>query len=113
MEKYLIYGDYKKCFIEKGRYWDGGREGLTLVDKDRGPVLSITINVPDIYFSDEFSAIKNYSENEGVLEWLIKNNLIKRVIKTVPYNFITIPIVEFNREELDQYIVERSDSDDE
>ena len=115
--KYLThetkYTTYKKCYFKKGEYLQGGKMSLLLVDEIEGPVTDITINVPEINIPEGCDAIKNYSENEGMLDWLKENNLIKEVVTIIPYNFITIPIVEFNREELNKYIIERDDSDDE
>lgn len=105
--KYLTYETeyttYKKCYLEKGEYLQGGKMSLLLVDEIEGPVTDITINVPEINIPEGCDAIKNYSENEGMLKWLEENELAF-LLYEIPYNFVTIPIVTFDLEKIEEYI---------
>lgn len=80
------------CFLELGIY-PNGRKAIELIDAKNGEsVLVATINVPEVQINDDEVIIKNYSENEGILEALIKSNVISSPIKTIQTGFITAPI---------------------
>lgn len=101
--EFLTYKTYEHCYIEKGYYLVGGREHLLLVSAHEGPVLTITTNVPDVVVPEGYCIVKNYSENEGVVDWLKENNLIEDSYES-PYNHINLCIVKFNKKELEKYI---------
>lgn len=87
----IIFKNWK-CFIEKGTY-SNGRIALELIhSKDGEPVLVATINIPEIFVAKDEVIIKNYSENEGVLELLINANIISKPLRMVESSFITAPI---------------------
>ena len=65
------------CVVLFERYRNN-RIALTLVDEDNGePVATATTNLPDISLDEDEVIIKNYSENEGILQVLIKANIVK------------------------------------
>ena len=47
--------------------------------------------------------IKNYSENEGIFEWLKKNNLIKEHLFSYDSGFVSCPVVIVNMEKLAEF----------
>lgn len=68
------------CRIERGTY-NNGRIALELVDiKNDEPVLVATLNIPEAIIMKDEVIIKNYGENEGVLEVLIQANIISAPI---------------------------------
>jgi hypothetical protein len=80
------------CFVEMGIY-PNERKAIELINAKNGePVLVATINVPEINIGVDEVIIKNYSENEGVLESLIKAKIISNPLRTIQTGFITAPI---------------------
>lgn len=80
------------CFIEMGIY-PNDRKAIELINAKNGEsVLVATINVPEIIINEDEVIIKNYTENEGVLEALIKAKVISSPIRTIQTGFITAPI---------------------
>jgi hypothetical protein len=80
------------CFVEMGAY-PNDRKAIELINAKNGePVLVATINVPEISISEDEVIIKNYSENEGILEVLIQSKIISSPVRTIQTGFITAPI---------------------
>ncbi len=62
--------------ISKGSY-DNGRLAIMLHDPETfEPIAKVTVNIPEIYLRDDEIIVKDYSENEGMSDWLIENDLI-------------------------------------
>lgn len=60
-----------KVSIEKGQY-PNGRFALMLIDATTGEELFVaTVNIPDIILQPDEIIIKNWSENQGILEFSI------------------------------------------
>lgn len=69
--KYLEY----ICELIYSKYATGNNR-LQLVDANDGiPVTMASLNPAEILKEDEI-AVKNYSENEGMLDFLIENNIV-------------------------------------
>jgi hypothetical protein len=80
------------CFIEMGTY-SNGRKAIELINAKNGEsVLVATINVPEILINENEVIIKNYTENEGVLDALIKAKVISTPVRTIQNEFISAPI---------------------
>jgi hypothetical protein len=62
------------CVIVYAQY-SNGRTAIQLKDDNDGsPVATATINVPDVYLEKDEVIIKDYSENEGMLDTLVRWN---------------------------------------
>lgn len=71
--KFLNYN----CVVLFERYSNNKRVCLKLIDEDDGmEVVTATTNLPDIQLDENEVIIKNYSENEGVLQALIKAGVV-------------------------------------
>lgn len=80
--------------LKTGKYTDG-RTFLQLIDTEDGcPVMMATVNIPDAHLEKDEVIIKNYSENEGVLEFLIENGIVSKPLRTVSSGWVTCPIVK-------------------
>jgi hypothetical protein len=53
-----------------------------------------TVNIPEAQLSEGEIIVKNYSENEGVLEFLQKNGIVGPIIRSVRSGFISCPVVK-------------------
>ena len=82
------------CDIRKGTY-PNGRTALKVYDADTGePIATATVNLPDQPLPDNHVFIKNWSENEGILDSLVEANYIKPTGRRVNTGFVTAIEVE-------------------
>ena len=73
------------CIVQKSSYQNNGSIAINLLDETDGtPVLTASVNLPELPLRTNHVAIKNYSENTGILEVLQKANIVSPVIVTVP-----------------------------
>lgn len=78
-----------------GQY-SNGRRALELVDSEDGcPIMVATVNVPQAQLSEKETIIKDYSENEGVLQFLQENGIVGPVKREIGVGFVSCPVVEF------------------
>ncbi|MFB2836595.1 hypothetical protein [Floridanema evergladense] len=75
--------DYE-CQVKVSRYADGLTPCLRLVDSEGIPVATATVNVSNLQLAPDCVVIKNYSENEGILEALIAAEILHPTGQTVP-----------------------------
>lgn len=88
------YGTYN-VIIEEGHY-SNNRIALELIDSEEGdPVMVATVNIPEVPLNEGEIIIKDYSENEGVLDFLQQNGLVGEVLRKVQSGFVTCPIVKY------------------
>lgn len=83
----------------KLREYAAGGHALELLDtEDYCPILMCTVWTEGLQ-ADEV-AIKDYSENEGVLDWLIKNNIVEKPHRYIPSGFVVFPVCKLVEETL-------------
>lgn len=80
------------CTVQK-RHYGNGRVALSLVDEE-GPVATATVNLPGAKLDPNQVAIKNYAENEGMLDALVTAGVVKPTGETVRSGFVEVPICE-------------------
>jgi hypothetical protein len=59
---------------------------------DGSPFAIATSNIPALNNLEGYVAVKNYSENEGMLDFLIENNIVEAPITYVQENYVSFPI---------------------
>jgi hypothetical protein len=80
------------CVIDVLQYRNG-RVALRLVDAYGGaPVATATVNLPDEVMEPGEVAIKDYSENEGMLATLVAAGIVGEPVRTVSSGWVTVPI---------------------
>jgi hypothetical protein len=90
MKLKTTYSEYDVS-LSWGNY-SNGRKALRLIDQEDGlPVMTATVNVPEAELAEKEIIIKNYSENEGVLEFLQENGIVGPVKRMLGVGF---PVVE-------------------
>jgi len=78
-----------KCVLEFGQYGNG-RIAITLNDAvDGSPVAKATVNLADVPLPDNHVLIKDWSENEGMLNCLEENGIVKSTGKTHSTGFVS------------------------
>lgn len=86
--KFLGYS----CTVQFGEYTNG-RTAIELVIKKTGePMTVASVNLPYHHLESDEIAIKNYSENEGVLKALIAANIITQPVRFIATGFVQIPV---------------------
>lgn len=93
---YTLKTPYSEYQVElaKGSY-SNGRTAIELIDAEDGcPVMVATINVPEVELAEGEIIIKNYSENEGVLEFLQENEIVGPVKRSIGTGFVSCPVVD-------------------
>jgi hypothetical protein len=80
--------------IQKKQY-SNGRPALILLDfEDGSPYAVATVNLPELNLEDNQTFVKSYSENAGMLEFLVENKIVKYTGKQVSNGFVTVDVVE-------------------
>ena len=73
-----------ECAVDMEQTYPNGRPALILTDAEDGSgVCYASINIPQIDLEKDEVIIKNYSENQGVLDALIEAGIITKPVKEV------------------------------
>lgn len=100
MKQRSVYFLDVKCDVVKLRY-QNSRTALELViaedDEDRElykgePMATATVNMPQVALENNEVIIKDYSENEGMLETLVKAGIVEDTGKVVESGFVVCHI---------------------
>lgn len=76
------------CVLKFGQY-SNGRTAIELKDSVSGsPVAVATVNVPDVYLEKDEVIIKDYSENEGMLDTLVEAGIVQPTGRKVKSGFV-------------------------
>lgn len=93
--KYITYGKTKEIIVLKEQYQFGGT-ALVLKEYNEGSkeweVTLIATTKLDYYTKDDEVLIKNYSENSGILEWLIINGIVSKPLAVIETGYVQIPL---------------------
>ena len=69
-----------ECRLEFGKYPQGGRNYLLLIDAETGEeVCRASVNLPDAKLAENQIAIKDWSENVGMLKILVDAGIVKDI----------------------------------
>jgi len=77
------------CYVQKTKYFDGNTALILLDQEDHVPVATATINHHSLD-KDEV-AIKNYSENTGMLKALENAGIVQKT-REINQGYVTIPV---------------------
>jgi hypothetical protein len=85
------FGNYD-CHVLFSEYADNGNTAIQLVDvRDGMPVATATVN-PGVKLPKDIVAIKNYSENEGMLGALMQAGIISNPQRWMEMGFVMVPV---------------------
>ena len=94
-----LNGEYPSQVYIRQRSYANGRPSLELINADdHTPNSIVTVNLPDVLLEDNEVLIKDYSENEGMLDFLTANNIVIPTEKGVQSGFVWIPVCILNPE---------------
>ncbi len=87
------YSDEPVTLYIQRKQYHSGTTCLNLIDaRDHFPYMCATVNVDGL--KENEVAIKNYSENEGILPTLIAEGIVKIPHRYVHSGFVKIPVCE-------------------
>ena len=91
------YGEYPNCEFVTG-YYPNGNLALRVAIKDEGPLCTCTINTGKVVHNA--IAVKDYSENEGMVETLTAMGIIGKELYRIPRGRVWIPVHELTEKGL-------------
>lgn len=81
-----------ECVVFKSRYTND-RPALILIEAESGEQYCVaSVNLPDDDIRDGEIAIKDYSENAGVLDALIDGGVVSEPIGYISSGFVDVPV---------------------
>lgn len=86
------HGGSYQVTLQVGKYRNG-QTSLQLMDAEDGtPVATASISIPDIDLDENEVIVKDYSENEGMLDFLLENNIaeMRSEYLEVGYNICSV-----------------------
>lgn len=84
------------CLLGIDTYAISERIALLLVDaEDYEPIATATVNIPEVNLAEGEIIIKNYSENEGMVDALVKANVIHPTNRLVPCGYTVADVCKF------------------
>jgi hypothetical protein len=88
----IVHINGYNCWLNYMKYGNG-RTAIELVDQEDGGLYAMaTVNVTEINVNKDEVLIKNYSENEGILDVLVKEGIVSEPIQIFDVNYIKIPL---------------------
>jgi hypothetical protein len=81
------------CLLFKEKYQDNGRTALQLRVKKTGePMGTATVNIANVSLAPDEVLIKDYSENEGMLDALIAAKVVERTGRKATSGFTAVDV---------------------
>jgi hypothetical protein len=87
--------EFKKhaVIISTNERYINDRPVIQLISKKSGePYLVATVNIPEIELESDEVLIKDYSENEGVLDFLEQNKIVEFTGNYIHQGWVDLPI---------------------
>ena len=101
MQKQVNFRGFK-CVVDTTKTYRNERPAIILTDAEDGSgVAYATINLPKVELDRNEVVIKDYSENEGMLNVLVEAGVISEPIRSVPVSmFVKAPVCNLLNQEL-------------
>jgi len=84
------------------RKYNNGRPAIELleIDPDYGytPYMTASVNIPNVLLQDNEVLIKDYSENEGITNFLAKHNIVTPTNNWVKSGYVDVQVCVLNPE---------------
>lgn len=90
MDIRLAYGTYTDCSIKLAEY--ANHQAALVVIHNSEQLLKASVNMPDHKIPEGYICIKDWSENEGVLDSLIENRIVESPEYFLPSGFVDVAI---------------------
>lgn len=63
-----------------------------IIEDEQGTIAQCNVNIPEIPLAEDEILVKNYSENEGMLDLLIREKVVEDTGRRIQSGFITLPV---------------------
>jgi hypothetical protein len=81
------------------RYADNNRVAMILIDPETGEQYTrVTVNMPEVMLKQDHVLIKDYSENKGVLDALVRDGIVHKPYTTYPTGYVEVHACELTNE---------------
>lgn len=87
MDITIKYLTHKNCSLKFGKY-PCGQNALIILDELGSPLLKASCAIPEVQIKQNQIIIKNWSENDGILDELIKNKILETSGEMVFINYV-------------------------
>jgi hypothetical protein len=95
---HMRYAPSVALTITTATYRDSGRTAIRAIDCDTGePVAMLSVNMPEISLAEDEVLIKDYSENEGALETLLRAGIVE-ALEVIPCGYAEVVKCKILRE---------------
>lgn len=90
--------DEPNCHFYTNRYKTTGNLYVAIMDAEGSPYITVSVNPPnDFKLTDDFICVKDYSENEGMVDWLKEQGLIEGEPKLkIASGFVLLPVYKLS-----------------
>lgn len=82
----------ENVYLRFARY-ELGRLAIELVGESGEPYCRVTTNMPEVPLNHDEFLCKDWSENEGMAEWLVENKIAERTGRTVQAGYANAPVM--------------------
>jgi hypothetical protein len=90
------------CILQKGRYIDNSIAILLFDAHDGEPVSKATVAIDGANLKENQIIVKDYSENEGMLDALISIGLVTSVERWIETGYVRVPVCNIDPAKLDE-----------
>ena len=84
------------------RKYNNGRSAIELLEMDPAygptPYMTASVNIPNVLLQDNEVLIKDYSENEGITNFLAKHNIVTPTNNWVKSGYVDVQVCVLNPE---------------
>lgn len=103
---------YKKQLVSEGtvlnlfltKYVEPKNNALILETLDGSSWATASINIGDKPIREDLVFIKDYSENEGMLNLLKDNCVVKEVVDICHNGYVDVPVVRIDLNEFEEFV---------
>jgi hypothetical protein len=81
---------YNNVWLEKQKY-SNGRVALMLMNEE-GQVACATVNLPEHDIQADEIIVKTWSENEAMLDFLVRNQIVSDTGREIPTGFVVAKV---------------------
>ena len=94
------------CLLNLDHYASGGATAIELIDaQTKEPIARATVNITEwTPPGPEYTLIKDWSENEGMIDCLLLHNVIALTGQVIRTGYVHAPIVKINPEIMEQFM---------
>lgn len=101
-DRWMVRFRGQDCWIGWAQYSNDRRaiQLMTMVDGVyEEPVTRATVNIPEHHLNEDEVAIKDWSENEGMVEALVEAGVIHPPHRHIQSGYVQVPIARWRKDE--------------